>query len=293
MQPKVGFLIGDMTFFGTGGVVDMFFSPDNLEELQCFISALSKGIDVIALGHMSNVIVSDDGFRGCVICFRNAFESVLFDMSDETVFVGAGASINNLIRKCAEKGIACIEEMYCIPGTTGGAIFMNAGTPLFEISEAILSIECMNKKNGRIVKLDKNDVNFEYRKSDIDEDLIITSCILKTRKGNRAAILNTMEKIAKKRRQTQPIAERTCGSTFKNPIGGPVVEKAWQLIARAGCRNMKIGGAYVSDLHCNFIINDGTATSADIEKLIREIKKIVLKNTGVALEEEIRLIGSF
>ncbi|MDR0552646.1 MAG: UDP-N-acetylmuramate dehydrogenase [Holosporales bacterium] len=288
MRRKTDFSIKGITFFGTGGSVDLFFAPSSVCELQEFINSADKSIPIVALGHMSNVVVSDDGFRGGVVCFGHAFESVLFDATDNVVFVEAGVDINNLIKQCIGKGISCVEEMYCIPGTVGGAIFMNAGTPLFEISEAVVKVECINKKNGKIVKLNKSDINFQYRKSNIDDDLIITSCVLKMRKGNVDVLANRISEIARKRRQTQPIAERTCGSTFKNPAG----EKAWQLIDRSGCRGMRVGGAFVSDLHCNFIINDGTATSADIINLIEQIKKKVFRNTNILLEEEIRLLGS-
>jgi UDP-N-acetylmuramate dehydrogenase len=177
--------------------------------------------------------------------------------------------------------------MYCIPGTIGGALSMNAGVPTFEIFDVVIRIECVDMR-GNTVSLHKNELNPVYRSGNIPKDLIITSCILRTFESSIAVVKATMAEIKKKRMLTQPINMATCGSTFKNPEG----YKAWQLIDSAGCRGMSVGGACVSDLHCNFIINNGDATFQDVKTLIGLIKEKVLTKHGIMLCEETQIIES-
>ncbi|MDR1488381.1 MAG: UDP-N-acetylmuramate dehydrogenase [Holosporales bacterium] len=287
---KLRFPLKDLTFLKTGGVCDILFEPESLQDLQNFVIS-NNDKHIVILGAMSNVIIPDDGIRGAVIRLSNsAFQKIDF-LYNNKVYVDSGVSVNSFIKICAKNNISCIEEMYAIPGTIGGAISMNAGTPIFEISEAILKIECISKKTGKIIVLPRDNIKFEYRKSNLPDDLIITSCILKTKNLNRDVILKRTKEIFEKRKMSQPITSATCGSTFKNPDGSTY--KAWELIKTAGCSGMCVGEAVLSDMHCNFIINKGGATSTDILKLISLIKESVYKKHGIILEEEVRLIANY
>lgn len=283
---KLDFCLKNMTFFKVGGKCDIFFEPYDIKDLCCFLRNKPKSIgQIICLGSMSNVLISDRGFRGCIISLKN-LKKIEFKSDENTVYVQAGASINNFIKACIDIEKSCCEDMYCIPGTLGGAIFMNAGVPNFEISDTLISVECVDK-NGNIITLKKNDINFEYRKSNISDDLIITSCVLQTKNSDKTSLLKKTNEIRLKRTKTQPIGAATCGSTFKNPDGF----KAWQLIESSGCKDLKIGGATVSNIHCNFIVNNGGATANDILSLVNTIKDRVLKSHNIILEEEIKFIG--
>ncbi|MDR0744728.1 MAG: UDP-N-acetylmuramate dehydrogenase, partial [Holosporales bacterium] len=207
----------------------------------------------------------------------------------EFVKVDSGVLLPNFIKECMKVGISCLEQLYCIPGTIGGAVYVNAGIPSFEISDVLISIECIDKTNGTQVFLTRDNINMKYRNGNIHKNLIITSAKLKTSKADMADLKETIRKIQKKRFESQPIGMPTCGSTFKNPPG----LKAWQLIKESNCDRLSVGGAAVSDKHCNFLINTGNATASDFYNLIQTIKEVVSKKTGILLEEEIIIIGKY
>lgn len=279
------FSLKELTFFGVGGKCDLFCIPESIEDLQNFL-AHKIDMDIICLGAMSNVLILDSGFRGCIVSTTDSFRDITF-FENNTVKVSSGVSLSKFIMACIEKELSCCEQMFCIPGTVGGAIYMNAGIPSFEIFDVLIEIHCIDFTGASVI-LSKKDIKYAYRNGNIPKNLIITSCLLKTSFLPKGDLENTIRKIKKERIQSQPIGEKTCGSTFKNPPG----MKAWQLIDSSGCRGMRCGGASLSGLHCNFIINDNQATSKDILGLINNIKERVFKHHGIMLEEEIKIIGN-
>jgi UDP-N-acetylmuramate dehydrogenase len=233
---------------------------------------------------MSNVLINDSFIDANIICIKDTFENVRFK-NDNTVEVGAGLSVNRFINLCMKKEISSIEQMYCIPGTIGGALSMNAGVPTFEIFDVVQNITCVNQ-NGETIIFNKNELKPKYRDGNLPKDLIIISCTLQTFESSSISIKNTLKKIKKQRMSTQPIISQTCGSIFKNPE----TFKAWQLIDSAGCRSLSVGDAFVSDLHCNFIINKGNASFDDVVSLINLIKKQVFEKHAILLQEEVQII---
>ncbi|MDR2074942.1 MAG: UDP-N-acetylmuramate dehydrogenase [Holosporales bacterium] len=278
------FALKDLSSFKIGGRCKLFFSPYNPDDLRDFLKNQSGNIPTICLGHMSNVLISDEDIEANIICTRDTFQDIRF-FENNNVKVESGVPLNKFVHVCSLQGISCLEQMYCIPGTIGGALFMNAGTPIFEIFDVVVSIECVDMR-GNIISINRDELKPAYRSGNIPKDLIITSCILRTSESSVATVQKTMDEIGRKRLSTQPISMATCGSTFKNPDG----YKAWQLIDSAGCRGMSVGEAYVSDLHCNFIINNGNATFQDVKTLMRLIKEKVLEKHGIMLKEEIQII---
>ena len=271
------------TFFKVGGNCDVMFIPSSVSDLEEFLKNKSRDLPITILGNMSNVLISDFGIRGCVVRL-NSIKNI--DFYDGYVEVQAGMLLSDFIIKCAQYNVSSCEKLFCIPGTIGGAVYMNAGIPGFEISDVILSIDCINYL-GIKKTFFKNDLNMTYRNGNIPENCIVTSVKLKTYNRRANDILEEIETIKTKRLSSQPIGQPTCGSTFKNPEG----EKAWELIKRAGCDRLFVGGAKVSEKHCNFLINSGTAKALDFIKLIDLIKTRVYEKTGIVLQEEIKIIG--
>ena len=272
------FDLSKLSFFKVGGPCDLFFVPEDIEDLQNFIAHNSLPITV--LGNMSNVLILDGGIRGCVISLSKL--NRIKKYYSDTVEVECGVNLSKFIKEAATQGISCCERLYTIPGTVGGALAMNAGVPEFEISDALKSFTYINDFEELIVV---DDINMSYRNGNLPG--IAVSCILECHKDNSQEILQRLKHIFVDRLKKQPITVATCGSTFKNPDG----YKAWQLIKDSGCSELKIGGAGVSPLHCNFIVNNGNATASDILELINLIKDRVLQYSGILLKEEIKIIG--
>jgi len=209
-------------------------------------------------------------------------------VAGDTIEAGAGMLAINLAHYACEQSIAGLEFMCGVPGTIGGMVRMNAGAYENDIASVLVSAE-MVERSGKVRVLSKNELGFSYRKSGFSADAIVTSAVFKGHPGNKEDIETTIQYISETREATQPIRTRTGGSTFKNPPG----QKAWKLIEEAGCRGLKVGGAQVSEKHCNFIINTGGATAADLEKLGEEIRRRVKEKTSVSLEWEIKRIGKY
>lgn len=266
------------SYIKTGGAADMAFFPQNIKELQEFVSNYNEKITV--LGNLSNTLIPDIGIRGCCVFLKN-LNSIKI-LPDNLIYVESGVLLHTLIKFTMLHNLSCIEKLYCIPGTIGGAIYMNAGTRDFEIKNAIDSIQIM-KADGTLCNISPESMT--YRNGNIPTDAIIISCIFRTKKPLED-LKTVVKSIFQYRLKTQPINTCTLGSTFKNPLP----YKAWELINMANCKQLKIGGAQVSDKHSNFIINDGTATSNDVINLIQEIQMRVLVCTGVKLEPEVKLM---
>lgn len=279
------FVLKTVSFFGVGGPCRFLFSPFDEACLSEFLKSFD--LPTICFGNFSNVLISDEGLDLAVIDLKKHLNKIVF--KEDSVEVGAGVSLPRFINECISKGLSCLEQLSCIPGTIGGAVSMNAGIPEFEISKALISVTCVEKISGKIVILEKGSLNMKYRNGNINDNLIIVSAKFKTQNQNPKILKDISMALFEKRKKTQPIGKRTCGSTFKNPEGF----RAWKLIKESGCDKLSVGDAKVSEMHCNFLINSGNAKASDFFKLIQEIKDRVLKRTGILLEEEIKILGSF
>ncbi|MGB0630306.1 MAG: UDP-N-acetylmuramate dehydrogenase [Alphaproteobacteria bacterium] len=276
--------LAGITWFRTGGPAEVLFRPADVDDLRQFVTALDGDIDVTVLGLGSNAMIRDGGVPGVVIHIGKNFGNIAFDGDD--VIAGAGALDVTVSRACRDRSLAGLEFLSGIPGTIGGALRMNAGAYGREIADVLVSAEALDPA-GRLHELSHADFGFTYRHSAVDEDWIFLSARLAGTPGDRAKIDARMSEIAGDRKSSQPIQERTGGSTFKNPDGA----KAWELIDAAGCRGLVVGDAMVSEQHCNFLINRGNATAHDLETLGEEVRRRVRAHSGVSLEWEIRRIG--
>ncbi len=278
-------------WFRVGGVADYVFKPENSEDLAAFFKAVPQDVPITVLGVGSNIIVRDGGIEGVVIKLGRWFVDmqVVDDGLNQALaklVVGAGCLDINVALFACDHGFAGLEFLSGIPGTMGGAVFMNAGAYGSDISQVLIDCEVV-LRSGEIRYFTNQEMGFTYRHSELPEGAIVTRAVLQATPDEHKVIAQRMQEISSKREETQPIRSRTGGSTFKNPEG----HKAWELIDKAGCRGMTLGGAQVSELHCNFLINTGGATAADLESLGERVIALVKEKTGVTLEWEIKRIG--
>jgi UDP-N-acetylmuramate dehydrogenase len=276
--------LAELTWFRVGGPAQVLFMPEDEQDLAYFLGQLAPDIPVTVIGLGSNLIVRDGGVPGVVVRLGRGFNEVTVD----GVRVTAGAAVPDVkvARAAQEAGVAGLAFYRGIPGAIGGALRMNGGAYQGETKDVLVEARAVNRA-GRIHALKNADMHYTYRHCGAPEDFIFTQATFAGTPGDPAAIAVAMDKITESREATQPIKNRTGGSTFKNPPGG----KAWQLIDAAGCRGLIVGDAQVSELHCNFLINRGAATAADIEALGETVRKRVKENSGVELEWEIKRIG--
>ena len=272
-------------WFQVGGRAEYLYRPENTADLSEFLSQLPQEIPVTVLGVGSNIIIRDGGIDGVVIKLGRGFTDIVMG-NESWVMSGAAVLDINLANFAAENGVAGLEFLSGIPGTIGGAVKMNAGAYGADISQILITAEIV-ERNGEISTIGTNDLGFSYRKSEFPKGAIVTKAVFRAVAGDSEEIKQKISLIKKSREETQPIREKTGGSTFKNPEG----HKAWELIDKAGCRGLTIGGAQISEKHCNFMINTGSATAADLENLGEEVRKRVLEKTGILLEWEIKRIG--
>lgn len=271
-------------WFRVGGPAEWLFRPEDTQELAGFLKLLPAEVSVTVLGVGSNLIVRDGGIRGVVIKLGRGFADIT--AQGETVAAGAGALDVNVAAVACEHGIAGLEFLTGIPGTIGGAVRMNGGAYGSEMAQVVAEAEIVTRE-GEVLRLINDQLGFVYRNSAVPDGAVVARAWLKGRPGAVQDIAARMAEINKAREDTQPIRARTGGSTFKNPPG----MKAWELIDRAGCRGLAMGGAQVSEKHCNFLINTGSATASDLEGLGEEVIARVKEATGVTLEWEIKRIG--
>jgi UDP-N-acetylmuramate dehydrogenase len=276
--------LAELTWFRVGGPAQVLFMPEDEQDLAYFLGQLAPDIPVTVIGLGSNLIVRDGGVPGVVVRLGRGFNEVTVD----GVRVTAGAAVPDVkvARAAQEAGVAGLAFYRGIPGAIGGALRMNGGAYQGETKDVLVEARAVDRA-GRIHALKNADMHYTYRHCGAPEDFIFTQATFAGTPGDPAAIAVAMDKITESREATQPIKNRTGGSTFKNPPGG----KAWQLIDAAGCRGLIVGDAQVSELHCNFLINRGAATAADIEALGETVRKRVKENSGVELEWEIKRIG--
>jgi len=276
--------LAELTWFRVGGPAQVLFLPEDEQDLAYALANLPTDIAVTIIGLGSNLIVRDGGVPGVVIRLGRGFGNVTI----EGTRIRAGAAVPDIkvARAAQEAGIAGLSFMRGIPGGVGGALRMNGGAYGRETKDALIEARAVDRA-GRIHVLRNADMGYTYRHCAVAADYIFTEALYQGERGDPAVIAAEMDKITESREATQPIKSRTGGSTFKNPPE----RKAWQLIDAAGCRGLKVGDAQVSELHCNFLINRGGATAADIEALGENVRRRVKETSGVALEWEIERIG--
>lgn len=273
------------TWFGVGGPAETMFIPHDIKDLQNFLINKPKGMPLCIIGGGSNLLVRDGGILGIVIKLDSPYFKQ-YKIEEDKITLFAGFKNVDLKKILLEKEIGGLEFLCSIPGTIGGAIRTNAGCFGSSISDVLLELNIINKF-GEIRTVPAEDLNLSYRSSFFPDDWIVASVVLKTKKGNREEIAKTLEDHKNYRIQSQPYNQKTAGSTFKNPEG----LSAWELIKKSDCSDLQIGGAKVSDKHCNFLINTGNATAKDIETLGETIIKKVFKKTSITLEWEVRKLG--
>jgi UDP-N-acetylmuramate dehydrogenase len=277
-----------ITWFRAGGPADLLFQPADEDDLAAFLKALPDEVPVTIVGIGSNLLVREAGVRGVVIRLSAKGFGAVEVTGDNSLRVGAAAPDKRVAAAALEAGIGGFHFYHGIPGAIGGALRMNAGANGVETRERVVSVRALDRQ-GRFHTLSNADMGYSYRKSRAPQDLIFVSAGMEGFPADREEIRAAMDAVQAHRETVQPIREKTGGSTFKNPEGS----SAWKEIDKAGCRGLMIGGAQMSPMHCNFMINTGAATGYDLELLGETVRARVLEHSGIRLEWEIRRIGDF
>jgi UDP-N-acetylmuramate dehydrogenase len=277
--------LAPLVWFKSGGPAEWLFEPRDLADLQAFLRDLDPKVPVMALGLGSNMIVRDGGVPGVVVRLGKPFAKARHS-SDLTLDCGGGASGILVSSTARDAGIAGLEFLRSIPGTVGGFVRMNGGAYGGEVKDVLVDCDVV-LRNGELVTLPVAALGYTYRHSELPKGAIVVAARFRGRPGQPAEIQAEMDRISASREESQPLRSKTGGSTFKNPPG----RKAWQLVDEAGCRGLVVGGAQVSEKHCNFLLNLGHATSADIESLGEEVRRRVKDKSGVELQWEIQRVG--
>lgn len=272
------------TWFRVGGTAEVVFRPSDVEDLARFLAAKPADVPVTVIGVTSNLLIRDGGIKGVVIRLGKAFAGVEF--TEDKARIGAAVLDINAAQAALREGRAGLEFLSGIPGGIGGGLRMNAGAYGREFKDVLVEAEAVDGQ-GVTHRVPVAELGMGYRHSGAPADWIFTSALFEAPRGDAEAIEARMDEIRAAREASQPIRSRTGGSTFANPEGG----KAWQLIDAAGCRGLRIGGAMVSELHCNFLINTGDASARDLETLGEEVRRRVFETSGMTLRWEIRRIG--
>lgn len=288
--------IGKTSWFQCGGTADVLFKPKDEDDLAQFMSGCSSDIPVTVLGVASNVIIRDGGVRGVVIRLGREFNHI--EVLDNNRLVAGAVCLDiNVAQKSQEAGITGLEFFAGIPGTIGGALRMNAGAYGGETKDVLIKAHAISR-SGKKLELSVADLNMTYRHTDTPDGAIFTKAEFQGEAGDPSDIQARIEEIKQKREDSQPIREKTGGSTFANPsakelekAGLPTDMKVWQLIDKVQGRGYKVGGAQMSEKHCNFMINTGAATAQNLEDLGEEMRRRVNQEFGIALRWEIRRIG--
>ena len=281
---KANVPLAPYSWLRVGGPADVFFMPKDEADLALFLSSIDPEVPVTILGVASNTLVRDGGIEGIVIRLGPAFGTVVTEGLRLTA--GAAALDARVAKTAANAGIAGMEFYAGVPGTIGGALRMNAGCYGTETKDVLVDVVAIDRRGRRVV-LSNDDMHYTYRKSGASPDLIFTSATFEGTADKPAAIKARMDEITSKRESSQPIRSKTGGSTFKNPDG----HSAWKVIDAAGMRGFRVGGAQMSEQHCNFMINADNATAADLETLGETVRAKVLETQGISLDWEVRRIG--
>lgn len=277
--------IGAQSWFRCGGTADLLFQPADIDDLCKFLKDWPEGEPVTVIGGMANMIVRDGGIRGAVIQLGKAFSNIEIDGA--RMSVQAGALNGSAAAAAAKAGIAKMEFLSGIPGSIGGACAMNAGAYGAEVKDILLELHGVTQ-GGETVALKAADVAMSYRHADLPDGFIVTGAVFEGATEDTAAVRGRLKAIKEKRNATQPIKEDTGGSTFANPSDDM---RAWQVVEDVGGRGLKIGGAQMSEMHCNFMLNDGSATAADLEALGDELIMRAKDQLGIELRWEIKRVG--
>ena len=288
--------LADLTWFRVGGPAELLFQPADPEDLAAFLVGCPADVPVLAVGVGSNLLVRDGGIPGVVIRLGRGFTRIATEGAE--VLAGAAALDARVAQTAATAGIAGLEFLRGVPGSIGGALAMNAGCYGTEMKDVLVEAHGLTR-SGKPVRFFAAEMGFSYRNATAAEGVIFTQALLRGTADDPAAVTTRMEALLAKREAAQPIRERTGGSTFRNPVGFSSTGqpgdsdalKAWNLIDQAGCRGLQIGGARVSDKHCNFLINTGNATAADLETLGETVRARVKSKSGIDLHWEIRRTG--
>ncbi|CAM4147909.1 UDP-N-acetylmuramate dehydrogenase [Palleronia rufa] len=287
--------LADLTWLRVGGPAEWLFQPADRDDLCGFLAALPAEVPVFPIGVGSNLIVRDGGIDGVVIRLGRGFNGI--DIDGDRVRAGAAALDAHVARKAAAAGLD-LTFLRTIPGAIGGAVRMNAGCYGAYVADHLLEVEAVTR-TGRAVTIPAADLNLAYRASDLPEGWVLTSALLRAKRGAPQALAAAMEAQVARRDASQPTGERSAGSTFRNPAGRSSTGraddnhelKAWTVIDRAGLRGHRLGGAQMSEKHPNFLLNAGNASAADLERLGELVRERVFQNSGIRLQWEIRRVG--
>ncbi|PPR79944.1 MAG: UDP-N-acetylenolpyruvoylglucosamine reductase [Alphaproteobacteria bacterium MarineAlpha3_Bin5] len=276
--------LAKLCWFRCGGAAEVLFEPRSIEDLAGLIVAKPSNVKITVVGSGSNLLIRDGGVPGLTVKLGKAISYISID--GLKILAGAGTNNVQIARAARDAGIAGLEFMEGIPGSVGGSLRMNAGAYGREIADIVLSVRVIDE-NGRIQMLPREELSFSYRYCKIPSNWIFIESVFLGKRGTPKSIDSLMKEMKLKREKSQPVRVRTGGSTFINPKGAP----AWKLIEDAGCRGLRCGNAMISKEHCNFLVNSGNATAADLETLGEEIRSRVQRYSGVSLEWEIQRIG--
>ena len=284
---KFNYDLKKKNWFNIGGKSKVYFKADNLKELVNFLKKLNNEEKIFILGAGSNILITDKIFDGVVIKLSKNFNNITL-LRDEIIIAGSAVLDKSLSDFATENNISGFEFLSCIPGTIGGGIRMNAGCFENEFKDILLSVQAIDK-TGNVKTLSSKNINFQYRKSNIPEDLIFLSASFKGIKSDKEKIKSKIDSFKIKKQLNQPTKIKTSGSTFKNPIF-QTDKKVWELIRESVPLDKSFGDACISKKHCNFFINKGNAKFEDMKKLIDFVAENVLEKTGISLEKEIKIL---
>ena len=284
---KFNYDLKKKNWFNIGGKTKVFFKAANLKDLIHFLKKLKNQEKIFILGAGSNVLITDEVFDGVVIKLSKDFNNISL-LGDDILIAGSGVLDKTLSEFAMENNLSGFEFLSCIPGTIGGGIRMNAGCFGSEFKDILLSIQAIDKL-GNVVTIPRKNIEFDYRKNNLSNDLIFLSASFKGKKSEFSKIRNETKRLKTKKNKNQPNKIKTSGSTFKNPIK-QTEKKVWQLIEESVSLDKSFGDAYISKKHCNFFVNKGNASFEDMSKLINYVRETVMKKTGILLEKEIKIL---
>lgn len=276
--------LGAATWFRVGGPADVLVRPADVDDLLLLLRDLPDAVPLTVIGAASNMIIRDGGLAGVVVRLARGFGEIVVEA--DGIVAGAAALDVTVAETAAQHALAGLEFLVGIPGTIGGAVAMNAGAYGAEIKDVLDWVEVATPAG--LIRMSAGDLRFAYRRAMLPARAVVTRARFRAAPGDAATLAARLHDIRSAREATQPVRARTGGSTFKNPPGA---QKAWELIDAAGCRGLTYGAARVSEKHCNFLLNTGGATAADIEALGEDVRARVLAASGVDLEWEIKRIG--
>ena len=274
-------------WFNIGGKTKFYYKAENLKDLIKFLKIIDNRERIFILGRGSNILITDKTYDGVIIKLSKNFSNISL-LSNDIIIAGSAVSDKSLSDFAMNNDLGGFEFLSCIPGTVGGGIKMNAGCFGREFKDILISVQATNKE-GKVITIPSNEINFKYRDSNLPNDLIFLSASFKGYKKKFNLIKTEMENLKKKKEEIQPTSIKTSGSTFKNPID-QTDKKVWQLIKESVPLEKSFGDASISEKHCNFFVNKGNAKFEDMKDLIKFVSDCVFKKTGIKLETEIKII---